>query len=133
LRKLLGIAAIIVVAVILEFYESPPVMHSFHIGGYPYYVLSFGSFLVATLVFTLGSIVARGHFLVYALAFAVFLWLILQYLLYDISAPAESVSIFEIARSNLPVLLAYLAAATVGAFAGGWYYEHEAGASQSAS
>ena len=133
LRKLLGIATIIVIAVIFEYYESPPVMISFHIGGSPYYVLSFGGFLVATLVFTLGSVVARGHFLAYALAFAVFIWLILQYLLYDISAPAESVSIFEIARSNLPVLLEYLAAATIGAYAGGWYYAHEIGASQSAS
>ena len=132
-RKLLGIAAIIVFAVILEFYESPPVMILFHVGGSPYYVLSFGGFLVATLVFTLGSIVARGHFLAYALAFAVFIWLILQYLLYDISASAESVSIFEIARSNLPVLLVYLAAATIGSYVGGWYYAHEIGASRSAS
>jgi len=132
-RKLLGVAAIIVIAVILETYESPPVMISFQIGGAPYYVLSIGGFLVATLVFTLGSIVARGHFLANALVFAVFIWLLVQYLLYDISAPAESVSIFEIALSNLPVLLAYLVAATIGAYAGGWYYAHEISASQSAS
>lgn len=46
IRKLLGIVAIVVCALILEFYEGPPAMESFFVGDFEFVVPSIGSFFL---------------------------------------------------------------------------------------
>lgn len=126
LRKLLGIAAIVVCALILEFYEAPPAMSSFFVGESEYWVPSIGSFLVVTLLFSIGAVIARGHFLPYALVFATVMWVITQYILLSIAVfPEGRPSIASIALSNSPGLLVYWLGAAIGAIAGGRYYTRE--------
>jgi len=134
LRKLLGIAAIVVCALVLEFYEGPPAMVSFFVGEFEFVVPSIGSFLLVTLLFSIGAVVARGNFLAYALIFATVMWVILQYLLYTIAVfPEGRPDIGTIALSNSPALLVYWIAAAIGAVGGGCYYTSEFKASESAS
>ena len=134
LRKLLGIVAIVVCGLVFEFYESPPSMASFLVGDFEFFVPSIGSFLIVTLLFSIGAVVARGNFLSYALIFATVMWLVTQYLLFSIAEyPGGRPSIGAIALSNSPALLVYWVAAAIGAVAGGWYYAREIGSSENAS
>jgi len=126
LRKLLGIVAVVVCAIIFEFYESPPAMSSFFVGKSEYWVPSMGSFLLAMLLFSIGAVIARGSFLPYALVLATLIWAITQYLLFSIAVyPEARPSIASIALSNFPGLLAYWLAAAIGAVLGGRYYTAE--------
>jgi hypothetical protein len=126
-RRLLGCISIIVLAVVFEEYRSPPAMFSFHLGAIEFQSLSIGSFLLASALFSIGAVVARGRFLTTALALAAGLWLVTQFLLLRVAAGIDNAGLFEIAFSNLPVLGAYLVAATFGSFAGDWYYRSEFG------
>jgi len=62
LRKLLGIAAIVVCGLVFEFYESPPSMTSFLVGDSEFFVPSIGSFLIVTLLFSIGAVAGGWYY-----------------------------------------------------------------------
>lgn len=74
---------------------------------------------------TAGAIVARGNFLVPALALAGLGWSAVVYILYDISKIDPMVSLDQIALENLGGLFIYAIAAVLGAILGRWFYKHE--------
>ena len=93
--------------------------------GIAFFLPDIGSLAASFLAIAIGSVVARRQFLSTAMSFVLVVWLLLIYLAHQIAIPAGRPGYLEVAFSNLPGLIAYLAAAALGVVVGQWYYQRE--------
>ena len=117
-RRLLGVVTIIAVGLLAELLPSGPAPTHIVISDQYVFVPTIWDILGTLAIFAIGGFVSRSRFVPIAATFAVAMWMVAQYILYQIALPAGQADIVSTALGNLPSLVIVTATSAVGAFLG---------------
>jgi hypothetical protein len=117
-RRLLGVGAIVAVGLISELLPSGPSPTLLFFGEQHVFLPTVWDFLASFAVFALGAYVSRTRFMPVAISFAILIWVLGQYTLYQIALPTGQADILSITVGNVPSLLMIMLTAALGTVAG---------------
>lgn len=127
-RRLLGVVTIIVVGLLVELLPSGPAPTHIVFSDQYVFIPTVWDILGTLAIFAIGGFVSRRRFVPIAAVIAVALWMVAQYILYQIALPAGQADIVSTAIGNLPSLVIVTVTSAVGAFLGEHAYSRKTGA-----
>ena len=131
-RRFFGVGATFLVGLLTELLP-PGTGHAYIVGREQYvFFPTVWDILGALAIFAIGGFVSRSRFVPVAATLTVAMWMVGQYILYQIAVPTGQADILSIAIGNLPSLVIFTATSAVGAFVGEQIYSRRPGATPSA-
>lgn len=127
-HRLLGVMTIVVVGLLAELLPSGPAPTHIVLSDQYVFIPIVWDILGTLAIFAIGGFVSRSRFVPVAAMVAVALWMVAQYILYQIALPAGQADTVSTAIENLPSLVIVTATSAVGAFLGEQAYSRRIGA-----
>ena len=124
-RRLLGVAAVIVVGLLADFLPSGPTPTHLLLGEQYLFFPTVWDSLATIAILAVGGFVSRSRFVPIAATLAVLSWMVAQYLLNEVAVVAGQADIAGIAIGNIPSFIMVLAASVVGAYFGEQIYSRK--------